>query len=49
MLMAGAMLLKERTAPDEEDILRALSGNLCRCTGYRKILAAVGDAAGTNR
>ncbi|MGF2076148.1 2Fe-2S iron-sulfur cluster-binding protein [Enterococcus casseliflavus] len=43
------MLLRERDLPVAEDVQRALSGNLCRCTGYRKILAAVGDVAGGTR
>jgi carbon-monoxide dehydrogenase medium subunit len=46
MLMAGAKLLQERDAPDLPDVKTALSGNICRCTGYRKIFAAV-QAAGT--
>ena len=46
MLMAGAKLLQERSRPDLEEIRVALSGNLCRCTGYRKILDAVLDAGG---
>ncbi|MEA2515693.1 MAG: hypothetical protein QOJ59_5182 [Thermomicrobiales bacterium] len=48
MLMAGAKLLEECPAPDVETVRVALSGNICRCTGYRKILDAV-LAAGVSR
>jgi carbon-monoxide dehydrogenase medium subunit len=41
MLMAGAKLLDEHAQPDVDQIQVALSGNICRCTGYRKILDAV--------
>jgi carbon-monoxide dehydrogenase medium subunit len=45
MLMAGAKLLDEQAHPSLDQIQTALSGNICRCTGYRKILDAVRDAA----
>jgi aerobic carbon-monoxide dehydrogenase small subunit len=45
MLMMSKALLDENPDPSEEDIRFALSGNLCRCTGYAKIIQAVQDAA----
>jgi aerobic-type carbon monoxide dehydrogenase small subunit (CoxS/CutS family) len=46
MLMAGAKLLDEHPQPSIEQAQAALSGNICRCTGYRKILDAVLIAGG---
>lgn len=45
MLMAAAALLHEIPNPTEEEIKLALSGNLCRCTGYEKIIEAVKRAS----
>ncbi len=45
MLMAGAKLLQECDAPTLGQHQTAISGNICRCTGYRKILDAMQDAA----
>jgi aerobic carbon-monoxide dehydrogenase small subunit len=44
MLMMSKALLDENPDPSEEDIRFAISGNLCRCTGYAKIVKAVQDA-----
>jgi len=41
MIMATHALLQAHPAPTEEQIKRGLEGNLCRCTGYRKIIDAV--------
>jgi len=45
MLMAAKQLLDECPNPDEERIRHAISGNLCRCTGYAKIVDAIKLAA----
>ena len=45
MVMAATCLLSQNKAPSEEDIVHALEGNLCRCTGYVNIVAAVQQAA----
>ncbi len=45
MIMSAEALLRRNPTPDEDDIRLALSGNLCRCTGYVKIIRAVRAAA----
>jgi carbon-monoxide dehydrogenase small subunit len=49
MLMAAADLLARDPDPDEDTIRKGLAGNLCRCTGYRGIVASVRAAAATVR
>ena len=44
-LMAACALLENNSRPSEEEIRSALSGNLCRCTGYTQIVESVQDAA----
>ena len=45
MMMAGACLLAQTPQPTDAQIVHALEGNLCRCTGYDNIVAAVKQAA----
>lgn len=45
MLMTAACLLRHNPRPSEAEIVAALEGNLCRCTGYVNIVAAVKQAA----
>ena len=45
MIMAAADLLKRHPNPSDEQIREGLAGNLCRCTGYVNIIAAVKQAA----
>ncbi len=45
MIMAAEALLAENPAPTREDVVRAISGNVCRCTGYESIIRAILDAA----
>lgn len=45
MMMTAVALLEENPNPSEDDIRKAISGNLCRCTGYVNIIKAVQSAA----
>jgi carbon-monoxide dehydrogenase small subunit len=45
MILTAAELLAHDTSPTDEEIRQALAGNLCRCTGYRSIVAGVRLAA----
>jgi CO/xanthine dehydrogenase Mo-binding subunit/aerobic-type carbon monoxide dehydrogenase small subunit (CoxS/CutS family) len=44
MLVAATALLEKKSSPDEEEVMDAIGGVLCRCTGYRKIIRALIDA-----
>ena len=46
MLMTSTELLRRNPHPDEGEIREAISGNLCRCTGYQKIVEAIKTVAG---
>jgi len=45
MMMTSVVLLKNNPAPSEAEIREAISGNLCRCTGYQNIVKSVQQAA----
>jgi aerobic-type carbon monoxide dehydrogenase small subunit (CoxS/CutS family) len=45
MLMSATALLRDNSAPTEEQIRKAIQGNICRCTGYVNIVEAIKAAA----
>jgi carbon-monoxide dehydrogenase small subunit len=45
MMMSGVDLIAQNADPDEQEIREWLEGNLCRCTGYHNIVAAIKSAA----
>jgi carbon-monoxide dehydrogenase small subunit len=49
MMMTSCALLSTNGSPTEADVRRAISGNLCRCTGYVNIVKAVLHAAASAR
>jgi carbon-monoxide dehydrogenase small subunit len=49
MIMAAADLLERTTEPSDDEIRHAIEGNICRCTGYHNIVAAIREAAAVTR
>ena len=49
MIMTAADLLARNSDPSDEEIRDAIEGNMCRCTGYQNIVAAIRAAAAANR
>lgn len=47
MIMSGKALLMDNPKPTEEEVKEAISGNLCRCTGYKKIVEAILEVSNT--
>jgi carbon-monoxide dehydrogenase small subunit len=45
MMLVGAALITENPAPSDDEVRWAISGNLCRCTGYMNIVKAIQAAA----
>jgi len=45
MILAAVDLLRQNPKPSEAEVRHGLEGNICRCTGYQNIVAAVQDAA----
>jgi aerobic carbon-monoxide dehydrogenase small subunit len=49
MIMAATDLLADNPDPTDDEIRHAIEGNICRCTGYHNIVAAIREAAATTR
>ena len=48
MMLVGSALLAENPDPSDDDVRQAISGNICRCTGYMNIVTAIRAAAQAN-
>ncbi len=49
MIMSGYALLEKNANPTDEEIIRAMDGNVCRCGAYQRIVAAIKEAGATMR
>jgi len=49
MILSAKALLDDKKNPTDEEIKRGISGNLCRCTGYQKIISAIREVALTKK
>jgi carbon-monoxide dehydrogenase small subunit len=49
MMLVGSALIEQNDDPSDEDIRWAISGNVCRCTGYMNIVKAIQAAAAATR
>ncbi len=45
MIMSGYALLQKKPNPSEDEIIRSMNGNICRCGTYQRIIAAIKDGA----
>jgi carbon-monoxide dehydrogenase small subunit len=48
MMLTGAALIEQNPAPSDDEVRWAISGQICRCTGYMNIVKAIQAAAATN-
>ena len=48
MMLVGKALIEQNPTPSDDDVRWAISGNICRCTGYMNIVKAIQAAAKTN-
>jgi len=46
MIMSAFALLQKKRNPSEDEIIRSMNGNICRCGAYNRIIAAIKEGAG---